>query len=90
MSGHILNYLLTPETKKAHRATWFVYGGPYGEKIRPEKGRTYTGCGWDVECSCGWKSRTGGATRGSVEDELWDHRHLEQANAVPAQSSEAG
>ena len=81
MSGHPLNYLITPETRKAHRATWFVYGGPNGERTRPETGRTYTGCGWDVECSCGFKTVTGAATRGSVEDELWAHRHAEQAAA---------
>jgi hypothetical protein len=30
--------------------------------------------GYDVVCSCGWESRTGGAIRRAVEDELFDHR----------------
>lgn len=33
--------LISKETKRAHRATWFVYGGPHGEKIRPARGRKY-------------------------------------------------
>ena len=30
--------------------------------------------GWDAECSCGWATRTGGATRRSVRFEVWLHK----------------
>lgn len=76
--------LISKETKRAHRATWFVYGGPHGEKIRPARGRKYHRMGWDVTCSCNWESRTGGAAKGSVAALLQDHRHLMQANAGEA------
>jgi hypothetical protein len=37
--------------------------------------------GWDVECSCGWKTSTGGATRASVEFDLWSHRWQAEQDA---------
>jgi hypothetical protein len=81
-SRHPLQYLIRPETMKAHRAAWHVYSGPCGELERVQSGRTYTGMGYDVMCSCGaWESRTGGALRHSVEDALWEHRSAEQAAA---------
>lgn len=79
MSRHPLAYLITDETKAAHKAQWFVYAG--GQRIRWQ--RTMRGTwGYDVVCSCGWDSKTGGATRGSVEDALFDHRYDEQVNAA--------
>lgn len=74
-------HLITVETKRGHRATRFVYGGPYGEKIRPARGQEYHGMGCDVAFSCGWESRTGGAAKGSVAGLLQDRRYLMQANA---------
>jgi hypothetical protein len=62
---------ITRETKQAHKATWFVYVG--GEKIR--RVATMRGqWGYDVECSCGWKTITGGGLKRYVEDQLWMHR----------------
>lgn len=76
MSGHILNRMLTPEIKQAHRGKWFVWAG--GEKM-PHTSSMRGTWGWDVECSCGeWASHTGGATRASVEDDFWDHRFSAQ------------
>jgi hypothetical protein len=69
--GHILSQYLKPETKKAHRATWYVWAGD--EKIRATSTMRGT-WGWDATCTCGWESHTGGATRGSVEDALYEHR----------------
>ena len=69
--------LITPETMAAHRATWFVWAG--GQKMRREATMRGT-WGYDVTCSCGWESRTGGATRRSVEDMLWDHRYDAQSD----------
>ena len=80
-----LGSLITAETRRAHRARWFVYGGGYGEPlVKMPRQATMRGHwpGYDVECSCGWKSKTGGATRRSVEDMLWDHRYSEQAKAA--------
>ena len=78
MSGHVLNHLLTAETKREHKATWFVYtgdGSPEYPRTKIPYQATMRGTwGYDVTCSCGWVSKTGGATRNSVEDALWDHR----------------
>lgn len=77
-SRHPLQYLIRPETVKAHRVRWYVYSGPYGELEPLESRRSYHGMGYDVKCSCGWESKTGGATRTSVQDALWTHRRDEQ------------
>lgn len=56
-----------------HRITWFVWAG--NEKIR----RTATmrgSWGYDVECSCGQKSRTGGATLGYMKGQVYDHKNF--------------
>lgn len=80
MSRHPFASLVSPETRKAHRATWYVYawdGQGHVERLRHTS--TMRGLwGHDVECSCGWQSRTGGGTRTHVEDRLWQHRLDEQ------------
>jgi hypothetical protein len=67
---------------RAHRARWFVYAGT--EKV-PHQASMRGQWGWDVECSCGWQTRTGGGTRSYVMDELWAHRFSEQCQAEEAQ-----
>lgn len=42
-----------------HRISWFKMRGQWG---------------YDVECSCGWKTRTGGATRSYVQFEVDLHK----------------
>ena len=32
--------------------------------------------GYDAECSCGWATRTGGATRRYIEGEVWLHKRF--------------
>jgi len=59
------------DTSTTHRIHWFVYAGD--EKI-PHTAKMRGAWGYDVECSCGWQTRTGGATRRSVEDEIWLHK----------------
>jgi hypothetical protein len=72
---------ISPETMREHRARWFVYAGR--EKIRHTA--TMRGqWGYDVECSCGWKTRTGGGVRSYVEDELFAHRFSAQCDAERA------
>jgi hypothetical protein len=70
-----------------HRITWWVWGwGPQGSyKIR-HNARMRGTWGWDAECSCGWQSRTGGATRRSVEQYVWNHKF--EHNLHPWQNEE--
>ena len=62
-----------------HRITWWVWA--YGaDGQRPQKLRHTSkmrgAWGYDATCSCGnWESRTGGATRTSVERDVWDHMY---------------
>ncbi len=56
---------------KKHFIKWFVYAG--GTKIRHES--TMRGAwGYDVECSCGWTTRTGGATLSAMRHEVRLHK----------------
>lgn len=71
-----LSSMISEETRKAHKASWYVIcwdGQGNREKLRHSAGMRGL-WGHDVTCSCGWESRTGGATRRTVEDALWDHR----------------
>jgi len=64
--------MLGADIMREHRATWFVWAG--GQKM-PHTAQMRGWWGWDATCSCGkWESRTGGATRKSVEDDLFMHR----------------
>ena len=75
--------LISDDTRRAHRARWFVYTGAVVNGLCERVARTAgmrgpRPFGYDVVCSCGWESHTGGATRGSVEQALWEHRWTEQ------------
>lgn len=82
-----MSSLISPEIMKAHRARWFVYTGQTDpETRRPERIRYQSSMrgfwpGYDVVCSCGWETRTGGATRRWVAEELFDHRFSAQVAA---------
>lgn len=56
-----------------HKIKWFVYAG--GEKI-PRKASMRGQWGYDVECSCGWQTRTGGAVKRYVAEEVYWHKIL--------------
>jgi hypothetical protein len=76
--------LITPQTRREHRATWYAYAGGRGQllqKMRHTAQMRGHWAGYDVTCSCGWESHTGGATRGCVSGMLWDHRYAAQASA---------
>lgn len=66
---------MTTTATTAHKGTWYVY--PLGV-VNPERIRhtsTMRGTwGWDVVCSCGWDSMTGGATKRSVRREFENHK----------------
>ena len=53
---------------------WFVYAGE--EKIRYNASMRGT-WGFDAECSCGWKTTTGGAVKSSVISEVELHKTME-------------
>jgi hypothetical protein len=45
--------------------------------------------GWDVRCSCGMETRTGGATRRSIRELIWLHKYgIEGQGWWPIQSDE--
>jgi hypothetical protein len=53
---------------------WFVYDG--NDKIRHNS--TMRGnWGWDAECSCGWMTRTGGASKPFVQFEVDYHKRFD-------------
>lgn len=61
-----------------HRTTWFVFTGETDADGRAVKiPRTAGMRGWwpgfDAECTCGWATRTGGATRGHIRERVADH-----------------
>lgn len=53
---------------------WFVYAGE--EKIRYNSTMRGT-WGYDAECSCGWKTTTGGAIKRSVVEDVELHKIME-------------
>lgn len=63
------------ETRTAtHKITWFVVVD--GQRIR--RTSTMRGTwGYDVDCSCGQQTRTGGATRSHIEGRVYDHKHFD-------------
>lgn len=64
-------------TATEHRITWFAYAG--GERIRRTASMRGT-WGYDAVCSCGWDTRTGGATKRYITDEVSLHKILEGTN----------
>jgi len=44
-----------------------------GSKMRNTKGFIHNA--WDVECSCGWKTSTGGAIKACIEREVFNHKY---------------
>lgn len=63
-----------------HAIRWFVWAGG----VRMPRERTMRGTwGYDVECECGWKSRTGGAVLRYVESLVWGHKYDAQNDLLP-------
>jgi hypothetical protein len=60
-----------------HVIRWYLWQPAPGRaavKVRHTgPARNVTG-GWDAECSCGWQSATGGATRHHIQREVWRHK----------------
>ncbi len=55
-----------------HRMRWFVKLGD--EMIPHTASMRGHWPGWDVKCSCGWESRTGGATKTAIREAIWLHK----------------
>ena len=68
-----LKMKLVATTEKV-QIKWFVYAG--NDKI-PHTSAHAGDWGYDVECSCGWKTRTGGATRTYVTEEVIWHKRFD-------------
>ena len=80
-------YGIRPEILAAHRATWSAYAGGWGvptERVPKTASMRGRWAGYDVACSCGWDSATGGAILPRVEEALWDHRMDAQIEADAA------
>lgn len=62
----------------AHRIRWYVWAG--GVRI-PRTASMRGLWGYDVTCSCGWETRTGGAVRRYIEDQVWIHKALDTSQS---------
>ena len=74
----VLANRIRPEIVAAHRARWFARVGPCEEapdgwlpRNRYMAGKDW---GWDVRCSCGWHSSTGGGIEAYTQEVLDEHR----------------
>jgi hypothetical protein len=61
-----------------HRIRWYARVGPCTEA--PDgwlpRSASFRGTwGWDVRCSCGLETRTGGATRRHIQQLIWEHKN---------------
>lgn len=63
-----------------HRVRWFGIVPGTGERIPRNGSMNGRDWGWDVECSCGWHTRTGGAIQERIRDEIHCHRREAQLN----------
>jgi hypothetical protein len=63
-----MKLVATTETVKIQ---WFAVMHD-GSKIRNNKGFIHNA--WDVKCSCGWESKTGGAIKACVKDIVENHK----------------
>lgn len=68
-------YMTTTQTAK-HSISYWVYasdGLGHTELLRHSNGMVgFTG--WEATCSCGWKTRTGGAIQSYIKREVMWHK----------------
>ena len=53
---------------------WFAIFSD-GSKMRNAQGFIHNA--YDVECSCGWKTSTGGAIKSYIADQIFDHKRFD-------------
>lgn len=61
-------------TKEKVQIKWFVWAG--GEMF-PKESSMISYVGYDFECSCGYKSHTGGAIKSYIKGEIDAHKRFE-------------
>ncbi len=65
---------MTTTRTDTHRMTWWAIVPQTRERIRRNARMNGGDWGWDVTCSCGWETRTGGAIEAEVRRQIADHR----------------
>ena len=73
--------MLYMNTMAHHKISWFVYAWDNeGNEERLRRTSQMRGTwAYDVECSCGWQSRTGGATERHIKEQIIQHKLWESA-----------
>jgi len=61
-------------TKEKVSIEWFAVFAD-GSKMRNNQGFVHNA--WDVKCSCGWETKTGGAIKSYMIKEVWSHKRFE-------------
>jgi hypothetical protein len=61
-------------TNEKVQIKWFVW--TMGEKF-PHTANMRGNWGWDAQCSCGWETRSGGATKTCIENDVQIHKMVE-------------
>lgn len=56
-----------------HRISWFGIL-PDGERVPRNRYMNGGDWGWDVTCSCGWSTHTGGAIQERIREDIERHR----------------
>ena len=64
---------LVPTNEKV-QIKWFSVSRD-GSKMRNNQG--FISYSWDVTCSCGWETKTGGAIKSFIKDEVEYHKVME-------------
>lgn len=63
------------KTIPGHKISWFVYAGTGVDRVRIPRQASMRGqWGYDVTCSCGWESKTGGGVKRWVTELVEDHK----------------
>lgn len=59
-----------------HRITWWVYAWDTAGNVEKMRHRASMRGEWayDVSCSCGWESRTGGGVRRYLQEQVRWHK----------------
>jgi hypothetical protein len=55
----------------AHKIRWFVWAG---NEMIPHTSHMRGMWDYDAKCSCGWETRTGGAVKRYVAEQIADHK----------------
>lgn len=64
---------LIPTNEKV-QIKWFAIFAD-GSKMRNNQGFVHNA--WDVTCSCGWETKTGGAVKSCIIQEVYKHKRFD-------------